>query len=195
MNGPIKVVVVGDSDTGKTAITQTFCNPETDIDKLSSTVGVAFESTCVTVDDQQVKLTIWDTAGQERFKSLCASYYRGARVILVVYDVTNKQSFDNIQTWIEEAKAKSIVDGAVFVIVGNKIDLSEERTVSREQGEDLAQKIHAIFVETSARTHERVEEPFMLAVRKTIEIHMPQTVKQTVRLEQKIETTQSFGCC
>jgi Ras-related protein Rab-18 len=187
MQGPIKVVVVGDSDTGKTSIVRTYCAPETtDIDTLNSTVGVDFAKKHIDVDGLQVKLTIWDTAGQERFRSLCASYYRGARVVIVVYDVTNKESFDNVDSWLKEANNNSILQGVVFVLVGNKIDLDGERQVPREQGEELAKRKHAIFVETSARTHERVQEPFTLAAKKALERYFAKEQHKTVvRLDQQ----------
>ena len=195
MSGPIKIVIVGDSGTGKTSIVQTYCKPNTDIDTLTPTVGVDFSSKCIDVNNQEVKLTIWDTAGQERFRSLCASYYRGAHVVIVVYDVTDIESFSNVESWLEEAHTQAIRKGAVFVLVGNKTDLDEERAVSRDQGEFLAQTKHMIFVETSARTHHRIHEPIDLAVQRTLTYFCQPDSKDVISLDQHPVSISLFGCC
>lgn len=130
------------------------------------TIGVEFGSRVVTVENKNVKLQIWDTAGQETFRSITRSYYRGAAGALLVYDITRKDTFDHILSWLEDAKAHSNSDMSI-VLVGNKADLEHRREVSREEGEAFAKEHGLLFMETSAKKNSNVEEA-MLSTAKAI---------------------------
>ena len=104
---------------------------------------------------KNIKLTIWDTAGQERFRSLTSSYYRGAQGVILVYDVSSRESFNNLKaTWLKELAVYADLEDLVLMIVGNKVDLEEkgERKVSTEEGLQLAKELSALFMESSAKT-------------------------------------------
>ena len=112
------------------------------------------------MDNQNVKLQIWDTAGQERFRTLTASYYRGAHGIIIVYDVTDRETFENVRQWMHEIE-RFANDTVCKVLVGNKSDLEDRRKVAREEGEELARHYGIPFLETSAKNNRSVEESFV----------------------------------
>ena len=115
--------------------------------------GVDFKVKFVELEGQRVKLTIWDTAGQERFRTLTSSYYRGAQGVILVYDVTSRESFDNLQSvWLKELETYSDLSTVVLMIVGNKIDKDQQRKVTLEEGRQWAKKLSAMFMECSAKT-------------------------------------------
>ncbi|OTF76923.1 ras-related protein Rab-8A,-like protein, partial [Euroglyphus maynei] len=123
------------------------------------TIGIDFKIRTIELDGKKIKLQIWDTAGQERFRTITTAYYRGAMGIMLVYDVTNEKSFDNIKNWIRniEEHASSDVEK---MILGNKCDIQDRRQVSRERGEQLAIEYNIKFMETSAKSSCNVEEAF-----------------------------------
>ena len=114
----------------------------------------------IEVDGKKVKLQIWDTAGQERFKNIQASYYKGANGILVVYDITNKESFEHVNSWLIEIE-KNGNKNVFKILIGNKNDLEEQRAVTKEQGEEFASINGMDFFETSAKTAYQVQEAFI----------------------------------
>ncbi|KAJ9048806.1 Ras- protein Rab-2A [Entomophthora muscae] len=124
------------------------------------TIGVEFGARFVTVSGKQIKLQIWDTAGQEAFKSITRSYYRGAAGALLVYDITRRDTFQHISTWLEDARQHSS-QNTTLILIGNKCDLEAKREVSREEGEAFAKENGLYFIETSAKTSANVEEAFL----------------------------------
>eukprot|EP00659_Diplonema_papillatum_P000755 gene755-biopygen775 len=124
-----------------------------------ATIGVDFKLKIVDVDDAKVKLQIWDTAGQERFCNITRSYYRGSDGILIVYDVTNRDSFSHVTKWIRELD-ENTEERAVRVLVGNKADLVDKRVVAQEDGRMLAEEHGMPFFETSALTGDKVDAAF-----------------------------------
>lgn len=131
---------------------------------FAATVGIGFTNKIVTVDETRVKLQIWDTAGQERFRSVTHAYYRDAHALLLLYDVTNKTSFDNIRAWLSEIREHANED-VVIMLLGNKSDCGQERVVKKEDGERLAQEYKVPFMETSAKTGLNVELAFLAVAR------------------------------
>ncbi|XP_051898390.1 ras-related protein Rab-8B isoform X2 [Pristis pectinata] len=127
-------------------------------------LGIDFKIRTVELDGKKIKLQIWDTAGQERFRTITTAYYRGAMGIMLVYDITNEKSFDNIKNWIRniEEHASSDVER---MILGNKCDMNEKRQVSKERGEKLAIDYGIKFLETSAKSSINVEEAFITLAR------------------------------
>ncbi|XP_024598452.1 ras-related protein Rab-2A isoform X1 [Neophocaena asiaeorientalis asiaeorientalis] len=121
------------------------------------TIGVEFGARMITIDGKQIKLQIWDTAGQESFRSITRSYYRGAAGALLVYDITRRDTFNHLTTWLEDARQHSN-SNMVIMLIGNKSDLESRREVKKEEGEAFAREHGLIFMETSAKTASNVEE-------------------------------------
>ncbi|KAJ3702632.1 hypothetical protein LUZ61_006337 [Rhynchospora tenuis] len=145
-----KLVFLGDQSVGKTSIITRFMYDKFD-SAYQPTIGIDFLSKTMYLEDRTVRLQLWDTAGQERFRSLIPSYIRDCSVAIIVYDVSDRQSFLNISKWVEEVHTQRRRD-IIIVLVGNKNDLVEQRQVSFEEGEVKAIEIGAIFTETSAKS-------------------------------------------
>ena len=154
----LKLVVVGDSGVGKTNLIKRFAN-NTFNSNSKATVGVEFLSKSFKINNRIFKIEIWDTAGQERYKSITAAYYKGAKGALVVYDITSKISFENIDKWMMEIKEKSSKD-LKLMIIGNKSDLKDARQVSNEEALRKAQDTGIALMETSALDSTNVKEAF-----------------------------------
>ncbi|MBV99413.1 Ras-related protein Rab-26, partial [Eschrichtius robustus] len=133
----VQVMLVGDSGVGKTCLLVRFKDGAFLAGTFISTVGIDFRNKVLDVDGMKVKLQIWDTAGQERFRSVTHAYYRDAHALLLLYDVTNKASFDSIQAWLTEIQEYAQHD-VVLMLLGNKVDSAQEHVVKREDGEKLA---------------------------------------------------------
>jgi Ras-related protein Rab-2A len=121
---------------------------------------VEFGARLISIQGKSVKLQIWDTAGQESFRSITRSYYRGASGALLVYDVTRRETFTHLQSWLEDAKA-NVNTALIIMLIGNKCDLESKRQVSREEGERFAQQNGLVFMETSAKTAQNVDDAFL----------------------------------
>jgi len=158
-----KFIIIGDAATGKSCLLHRFIDDK--FRKESThTIGVEFGSKIIEVGGHFVKLQIWDTAGQERFRSVTRSYYRGAAGTILVYDITSRESYNHVSSWLNDAKALANPDIAI-VLVGNKIDLSSEREVSFLEASRFAQENELMFLETSALTGEGVSEVFLKCAR------------------------------
>jgi Ras-related protein Rab-6A len=142
-------VFLGDQSVGKTSIITRFMYDKFDT-TYQATIGIDFISKTMYLEDRTVRLQLWDTAGQERFRSLIPSYIRDSSVAVVVYDVTNRQSFLNTSRWIEEVRSERGQD-VIIVLVGNKTDLVDKRQVSIEEGDSKAREFSVMFIETSAK--------------------------------------------
>ena len=156
-----KIVVIGDSGVGKSSLMSRFADDEYS-ESFISTIGVDFKIRTLTLDDGKiVKMQIWDTAGQERFRTITTSYYRGSHGVMVVYDVTNKESFDSVKMWLNEVAKSTSEDSTTMFLVGNKSDLAaEEREVPYESGKAFADSYGVRFFETSAKTSQNVDAAF-----------------------------------
>ena len=158
-----KVVLVGDSFVGKTNIMSKYLKNEFHEDS-KATVGVEFGSKQFNIEGHSIKAQIWDTAGQERYKAITSAYYKGAKGAFIVYDITRKNSFDSIDKWISDVTA--VADKKIsIVLIGNKSDLEDQRQVTKEQGEDKANKLEVAFLETSAFSGENLEKAFELMMK------------------------------
>ncbi|NP_001398756.1 ras-related protein Rab-2A isoform 2 [Mus musculus] len=151
-----KYIIIGDTGVGKSCLLLQFTDkrfqPVHDL-----TIGVEFGARMITIDGKQIKLQIWDTAGQESFRSITRSYYRGAAGALLVYDITRRDTFNHLTTWLEDARQHSN-SNMVIMLIGNKSDLESRREVKKEEGEAFAREHGLIFMETSAKTASNVEE-------------------------------------
>lgn len=154
-----KYIIIGDTGVGKSCLLLQFTDkrfqPVHDL-----TIGVEFGARMITIDGKQIKLQIWDTAGQESFRSITRSYYRGAAGALLVYDITRRDTFNHLTTWLEDARQHSN-SNMVIMLIGNKSDLESRREVKKEEGEAFAREHGLIFMETSAKTASNVEEAFI----------------------------------
>ena len=154
-----KYIIIGDSGVGKSCLLLQFTDKR--FEPLHDlTIGVEFGTRMVSIDGKNVKLQIWDTAGQESFRSITRSYYRGACGALLVYDVTRRETFSHLQSWLEDAKSNSH-SAMTIMLIGNKSDLESKRVVSKEEGEQFAKKNGLVFMETSAKTAQNVDEAFL----------------------------------
>ncbi len=163
-----KIVLIGESGVGKTSIISRYINNTFDLQVLTSSSAQFISKTITLSDDTALKLDIWDTAGQEKFRSLAKIFYKDAKVIILVYDITNKMSFDNIKNyWFNEIEENSISD-VILAIVGNKDDLYEMEQVSIEEGKKFAKEKNAIFKRTSALSNRNIESLFLDIARKII---------------------------
>lgn len=155
-----KVVLIGDSEVGKSNLLLRFTRDEFNLESRS-TIGVEFASRSVTLEDNKVaKAQIWDTAGQERYRAITSAYYRGALGALLCFDLTKRTSFESIERWLEEL-SEHATPRIRTLLIGNKCDLEHLRTVSTEEAQELATSRNMAYVETSALNSTNVEHAFM----------------------------------
>eukprot|EP00127_Corallochytrium_limacisporum_P001646 Clim_evm4s74 gene=Clim_evmTU4s74 len=153
-----KLVFLGEQSVGKTSLITRFMYDTFD-NSYQATIGIDFLSKTMYLEDRTVRLQLWDTAGQERFRSLIPSYIRDSSVAVVVYDVTNRNSFTQTSKWIDDVRTERGSD-VVIMLVGNKTDLSDKRQVSIEEGEAKAKELSVMFIETSAKAGYNVKQLF-----------------------------------
>ena len=153
-----KYIVIGDSFVGKSCIVAKYIHGGFD-EEFKTTIGIEFGSKDLTINGKVYRIQIWDTAGQETFRSITRAYYKNSVCSFIVYDVTNRQSFLNVQDWFNECK-KQTPKTAMMVLVGNKIDLNNKREVSYEEGENFAKNNSMLFYETSAKNGDNIENMF-----------------------------------
>ena len=161
-----KLVLIGDASVGKTSLLLRFADDSFE-DNYISTVGVDFRFRTVTVDNELVKLQIWDTAGQERFRTITSAYYRGANGVILVYDITNNETFQHVQDWLDEVH-KAAGESVTKLVVGNKADLVQQRQVNESQASQYAQSVNASFIETSAKTAVNVDKSFLIIAKQLV---------------------------
>jgi len=164
-----KLLLIGNSSVGKSSILLRFSDeqwlPE---DESSATIGVDFRVHKMEVKGRRVKLSIWDTAGQERFRTITSSYYRGAQGIILVYDVSNRESFEALPRWYSELETY-VSSSVVKIVVGNKVDKEFSRQVSTSEGQAFATRMSSLFIEASAKTSIGVREAFQEVVERILD--------------------------
>ncbi|KAI0064532.1 ras-domain-containing protein [Artomyces pyxidatus] len=153
-----KIVLLGDQSVGKTSLITRFMYDTFD-NTYQATIGIDFLSKTLYLDDRTVRLQLWDTAGQERFRSLIPSYIRDSTVAIVVFDITNRQSFLSTSKWIDDVRSERGND-VMVVLVGNKADLSDKRQVTLEEATAKSQQLNIMFMETSAKAGHNVKSLF-----------------------------------
>ena len=195
-----KVLLLGNSNVGKSSLFLRFVD---DIwnDTFVPTIGVDFKIKTLEIDQKKIKMQIWDTAGQERFKNIIASYYRGAHGILLIYDVTEKDSFKNLSNWLIEIE-KNANKNVLKVLIGNKTDLEEKRVISYNQGKEFADMYGIKYIETSAKKNMNVREAFETLGREIMAANIDKTMfkqkqnkKITVSKAQDLNIEKKDGCC
>ena len=153
-----KLIFLGDQSVGKSCILNRFLN-DTFIEDYQATIGLDFQSKNVQIDNQDIHLLLYDTAGQEKFRSLIPMYTRDANIILLVYDISNRDSFTNLSQWLKDLTNVNMEE-VIICIVGNKIDLNDKRAVNTEEGKKFAEEHDFIFQEISAKTGEGFSDLF-----------------------------------
>ena len=154
-----KILLLGDSCVGKSCILLRYCDNSFQEAHLT-TIGLDFRiKTLIGEDNNKIKVQIWDTAGEDRFRAITRNYYKGANGILLIFDVTDKRSFEHIREWVERIKEESPPDTIVYLI-GNKIDLIDQRIIDNVQGKKLADEFNMPYFETSARQGKGINEVF-----------------------------------
>jgi Ras-related protein Rab-18 len=195
-----KILLIGDSAVGKSSLLVSFISNS--VEDLAPTIGVDFKIKHRTVNGKKLKLTIWDTAGQERFRTLTSSYYRNAQGIILVYDVTRRETFTNLSdVWAKEVEIYCSNQDCVKMLVGNKVDRESERVVSRDEGILLAKDLGALFLECSAKTRENVEQCFEELALKIMEVPSlleegSSLVKRNIlKAKTENQSPPAAGCC
>ncbi|EYU19463.1 hypothetical protein MIMGU_mgv1a012444mg [Erythranthe guttata] len=192
-----KLLLIGDSGVGKSCLLLRFAD-DSYLESYISTIGVDFKIRTVEQDGKTIKLQIWDTAGQERFRTITSSYYRGAHGIIVVYDVTDQESFNNVKQWLNEID-RYASDSVNKLLVGNKCDLTSQKVVSTETAQAFADEIGIPFMETSAKNATNVEQAFM-AMSASIKTRMASQPANNSARPPTVQirgqpVNQKSGCC
>ena len=197
----LKLIVIGDSGVGKTNIIKRYISNTFTID-TKSTVGVEFFTKTFKINDDILKLEIWDTAGQERYKAITSAYYRGSRGALIVYDISRIETYNNVDKWITELKEK--VDGSFkLLLIGNKLDLKEERKMSIETAMHKARQLNVPLMETSAFDSTNIKKAFETILKEMYKdfkkekynYKREKTNKSSEGVNLEVENQKEKGCC
>ncbi|KAJ4940742.1 hypothetical protein JOQ06_027037 [Pogonophryne albipinna] len=193
-----KLVLLGESAVGKSSLVLRFVKGQFH-EFQESTIGAAFLTQTVCLDDTTVKFEIWDTAGQERYHSLAPMYYRGAQAAIVVYDITNTDTFTRAKNWVKELQRQASPN-IVIALAGNKADIANKRVVDLQEAQTYAEDNSLLFMETSAKTAMNVNEIFM-AIAKKLPKSDPQgagaggRTRTGVDLQESAPQSRSSQCC
>lgn len=197
-----KYIVIGDSGTGKTSLCNSFVQNRFD-PYHDPTIGIDFFSKIIDIDKRQIKVQVWDSAGNEKYRSITQQYYRGTTVVLLVYDITDRSSFKNVLTWIQDIQ-KYCNPGVCVVLVGNKSDLATtKRRVYTQEGQNLAREHKFLFYETSAKKgssmHDVIKQSAEYVIRELMLGHILPNETTGVRLnplniEQEDKKPRSLWC-
>eukprot|EP01106_Pelomyxa_sp_JSP_P007963 TRINITY_DN228_c0_g1_i5.p1 TRINITY_DN228_c0_g1~~TRINITY_DN228_c0_g1_i5.p1 ORF type:complete len:230 (+),score=48.26 TRINITY_DN228_c0_g1_i5:105-692(+) len=188
-----KVVLLGEGCVGKTSILVRYVKNEFSAEHVQ-TLQAAFYTKRVTVEGKLVKLTIWDTAGQEKFHALGPIYYRDAHGALLVYDITDRNSFERVQLWVKELR-KMLGTDLVLVIVGNKSDLERHRVVTQEDADKYAATVKAKHFVVSAKLNKNINETFQALAQKLTEVPMREADPSRRGIVASVPPQKESGCC
>ena len=189
----VKIMFIGNSSVGKTSIIKRYSKNIFSTSYIS-TLGIDFESKNINIDNKTINLQIWDTAGQEKYKVLSKNYYNNSNAFIIVYDITNLESFESVMNWIDQIK-ENAPENVKSILLGNKSDLEEKRKISEEEGKNLAKKININFYETSAQNGANIEKAIDNLVKDVI--NDENFIKEnTPKLDRnKLKTEKKKKCC
>ena len=193
-----KILLIGDLGVGKSCVILRYVEGDFPGNIMSS-IGVDFKTKQIELDEHSIKMQIWDTAGHEKFRTITTSYYKSAQAIIILYDITQKSSFDHIRNWITEID-KFGKQGVLKVIVGNKLDLENNRKISKEDAENLALKYGLKLWEVSAKDNTNIEEMFVDTIKTLLEknskiISESSSMGNNIKLNKNIKNKKNKKCC
>ena len=193
-----KILLIGDLGVGKSCVILRYVEGDFPGNIMSS-IGVDFKTKQIDLDDRLIKLQIWDTAGHEKFRTITTSYYKSAHAIIILYDITQKASFDHIRNWITEID-KFGKQGVLKVIVGNKLDMENNRKITKEVAENLALKYGIKLWEVSAKDNTNIEEMFLDTIKTLLEknskiISEGSSMATNIQLNKNVKNKKNKKCC
>ena len=193
-----KILLIGDLGVGKSCVILRYVEGDFPGNIMSS-IGVDFKTKQIELDDHSIKMQIWDTAGHEKFRTITTSYYKSAQAIIILYDITQKSSFDHIRNWITEID-KFGKQGVLKVIVGNKLDLENNRKITKEAAENLALKYGVKLWEVSAKDNTNIEEMFLDTIKTLLEknskiISEGSSMANNIQLNKDTKNKKKKKCC
>ena len=188
-----KILVLGDPSVGKSCFLIRYTE-DTFQDVYLSTIGMDCKYKDVILEeDKSIRLQIWDTAGQDRFRSITKNLYKGAAGIMLIYDITNRNTFDNVKKWVNSIK-EEVTSKVVIILVGNKIDLEKKRQVQTDEGEQIAEEFDMPFFECSALTGENINSAFETLAKKLVEVKA-KAKQNGEQLKQNKVGSEKKSCC
>ena len=196
-----KFIIIGDTSVGKSCLLKRFIDG-TYYGAHDTTIGVEFGSKFIKLNNKDIKLKLWDTAGQETFKSITRSYYRGCAGVILMYDITQRQTFNNITSWLNDIRP--YIDKTIpIMLIGNKTDMNHKRQVERSDGEEFANLHNSLFTELSIKTQMNVDRVFYMLAEDLIEkinankikIDLDHGIKLGSNLINEVPKTTQNKCC
>lgn len=179
-----KILLLGDSEVGKSCFLMRYAD-NVFVDNYITTIGLDYKLKYIQLESgETIKVQLWDTAGQDRYRTIAKNYYKGSHGILLLYDITKVNSFENIRDWIKDIR-EEVYEKAIIFLIGNKNDKVDERKVSTEEGSKLAEEYHLPFFEASAKSGENVEEIFKALYKKISEVYIDIQKEKGVNLTTK----------
>ena len=186
-----KILMLGDSEVGKSCFLMRYSD-NVFVENYITTIGLDYKLKTIKLDSGKIiKVQLWDTAGQDKYRTIAKNYYKGSHGILLLYDTTKMSSFENIREWIQDIR-QEVSPKSIIFLIGNKIDLTEQRKISKEQGEELAEEFKIPFFEASAKSGENVDEVFKALYEKIIEAYGDLEKEKGTKLNKK---KQNKGKC
>ena len=193
----IKIMLIGESKIGKTSLISRYCNNEFLGGVYLSTIGIDFQIKHLVLNKKNIRLQIWDTAGQERYRNIAKNYFQSSDGFVIVYDISNIESFEKLDYWIEQIKANS-QEYTKMILFGNKCDIIEDRKVKKEEGEQYAKNNNINFFEVSAKEGTNVNKAFESFVKDILDNSSPNEnykKRQSKRLSVPIQTIKKKDSC
>ena len=187
-----KILLLGDSEVGKSCFLMRYSD-NIFVENYITTIGLDYKLKYVQLDSgETIKVQLWDTAGQDRYRTIAKNYYKGSHGILLLYDVTKENSFENIREWVQNIR-EEVYEKAIIFLIGNKIDKINERKITTEQGQKLAAEYNLPFFEASAKSGENIEEIFKNLYQKISEVYVDIQKEKGAKLNSN--NKKKIKCC
>ena len=182
----LRVLTIGDKTVGKSSIIIKYIDDKFD-ENIKSTLGIDYKTKIIQKGDNLIKVTIYDTAGEEKYRDLIKNYYNGSNGILLIYDITNRNSFDDLNYWLEELKKNCNLNNLYIYLVGNKTDLEKKRQVSYDEAKNFADMKKIPYIEISAKTGDNIDKLFNNFIKGTIICIIEQKKKDSSFLKESFK--------